>query len=145
LVITMLDRAPGQYATSVRFLGREAKVPAAAFLLAASTGASILSAVTFRNESGRRVLALGTAQGATDPADADACAAAMQHAADEVTALIRAAPSQWHVPAHADQLPWLADSWVRHHRRRSSAGSPRDALSLKSQQSGLAGRLDDRQ
>lgn len=145
LVITMLDRASGRYGTNVRFLGLEARIPATAFLLAASTGAPMLSAVTFRRVGGRRVLALGTPQRATDPADADACAATMRHAADEISAHIRAAPSQWHVPAYPHELPWLADSWISHRCRGPSPEVPRTSSRFALKPARRAEQVDEPQ
>ncbi len=107
IVILMLDRRVDGPSTQVDLLNRTASVSMAPHRLAALTGASLLSAVTWNVSPSSRILSFGAptrVDASTEPSR-DARITLGQIAYD-IEQAVRAAPHQWHVPADLTQLPW---------------------------------------
>jgi KDO2-lipid IV(A) lauroyltransferase len=102
LVLAMLDRrSPGQTTTS-NLLGRPALAPLGIATLAASTGAPLLPAATWRDNR-ETVAWFGETIRTGSTAEA---VAALTATAERLSAHIRARPQQWHIPAETGQLAW---------------------------------------
>jgi len=108
LVLAMLDRRPHRRAavSTARMFGRSTAAPAGMAILAATTGAPLLPAATWRGSDGRLVAWFGESVATTDEATALVQVAAC---ADQLGEHIHAHPEQWHVPADLRQIAWAPD------------------------------------
>ncbi|HEV3035900.1 MAG TPA: hypothetical protein VGX72_14065 [Solirubrobacteraceae bacterium] len=102
-VILTLDRRAGAKTLSAQLFGRQTQLPAACISLARRAGAPLLSAATW-NRRGERALAFGELLGPGTSSERDDDGVLMQRLATDVEAAIRAAPQQWHIPAHLGQF-----------------------------------------
>lgn len=103
-VLIMLDRRSPGPTSLARILGQPAVAPLAAALLAARSQAPLLPAATWRDDSGGLVAWFGESFTTAQPAQAMARISEM---GERLSALIRAHPEQWHVPANVEEMAWV--------------------------------------
>jgi lauroyl/myristoyl acyltransferase len=111
-VLIMLDRRSPGPASLARILGKSAFAPLAAGLLAARSQAPLLPAATWRDGSGGLVAWFGEPFTAAQPAQA---MARISEVGEQLSALIRAHPEQWHVPANVEEMAWGASDRSSRH------------------------------
>jgi KDO2-lipid IV(A) lauroyltransferase len=103
ILALMVDRAPRSSSVGVQILGRDAQLSVLPYVLASRTGAPVLAAAAHNLDADTRVAKFGELhQGVC----AGHAAELTQSIAAELGCFIREAPSQWHVPADINQLPF---------------------------------------
>ncbi|MEN3282736.1 MAG: phosphatidylinositol dimannoside acyltransferase [Solirubrobacteraceae bacterium] len=116
LVLMMLDRKAVGPMRPLRFFNRTIDAPAAAWRLAAITGAAIVPGACWRSDSGTTVLWCGN--GRVFKGDEAQSWQDAQAMADQLTDVIRCSPYQLHIPATLEQLSWTVPADHRASRPR---------------------------
>jgi lauroyl/myristoyl acyltransferase len=103
-VLVMVDRTTQGRSEHLTFLGRDIAAPKIALTLATATGAALIGGATWRTDAGRIVVWAGS----EIPAEYVGIKgrAAYQAVADDLTAVVRTTPHQFHVPADVRQMSW---------------------------------------
>lgn len=108
VVLFMLDRVTPGPTVEGSLLGSRARITVAPYVVARRTGAPIVCGATTTAPDGRRLLSARSLEG--DAAASRDTMRLMETSCRILGEQIRSRPWQWHVPADARQLPFVADA-----------------------------------
>lgn len=125
VVLWMFDRAEPGPTIATSLLGRPARLPVAPIIVSRRTGAALICGTTCTDSS--NILHVHT----TEPMELDdrPASAVLAQLTEQLGAAIRRCPWQWHVPADANQLPFIEScSTTRPASRAHGTWAPDTAL-----------------